>query len=205
MIKTPMPRFKLPSLSDELNQFFIDDVANRYEALSNDPELQRWQEKPLPGEPSRRGHFMVFTYDNIPELDAIFSLLPWKIIFTLTVIQNTDMSRPCQILPHIDRSRKVAINYTVKLGGPKVYTTFMKDVTEEETKRKFIGENFEDRIYSRVVAKPRNWYIFESCKMHGVEDVMDTRLVLTCQTEDRSITWDQFTSTLSSMVDFSEE
>lgn len=189
MKEAPMFKFNLPALQPEMRKFLIEYTEAQYEAKKDEKEFQRWHRPPFEDDPFNIGHFLSFPCE-MPELDVLFADLPWKIIYTLTLIKNTDPSRVAQVLPHVDRSRKVAIINYLTTGGPDVHTTFI-NATEEQKKRRFI-EGYDFEVYGSGVAKQNEWHIFKADDFHGVTNVENSRVMLSCQTEDRSITWDQF-------------
>lgn len=189
MNETPMFKFNLPTLQPEFCKYLIEHTESLYDAKKDEKEFQRWHRPPFADDPFNIGHFLTFDFEH-PVIDSIFAALPWKMLTTLTIIKNTDPSRVAQVLPHIDRSRKVALIYYVTTGGPDVHTTFIH-ATEEQKKRKIIeGHDFD--VYGSGIANQDEWHIFKADDFHGVTNVENSRIMVSCQTEDRSVTWEQF-------------
>lgn len=197
MKDAPMFKFNLPALPSDLCKHLIAHAEAMYQEKKDEKEFQRWHRPPFEDDPFNIGHFLSFPCSML-EIDEMFSTLPWKMIYTLTLIKNTDPSRVAQVLPHIDRSRKVALIYYVTTGGSNVHTTFVHATEEQKKKRIIEGYDFE--VYGSGVAKQDEWHIFKADDFHGVTNVENSRVMVSCQTEDRSITWEQFVEATKHLI-----
>ena len=101
-------------------------------------------------------------------------------IMALVGIMRSSDGKPANQPPHTDRARALAINYFVQLGGDHVTTTFYDIVERPQLShaRNFTYQEARAHQQGSVVFEQDNWYAFDVCRCHSIENITSTRLLV---------------------------
>ena len=85
---------------------------------------------------------------------------------------------PACMPPHCDRGRMLAINYYISHGGDQVETLFYSVERDTKGEAYNIPLNETGNIKHKTIFS-NGWYSFDANRAHGVENIEDTRIILT--------------------------
>ena len=92
----------------------------------------------------------------------------------------------CEMIPHVDVMRPVAINYFIDTGGENATTTWYQEKDQPIVRKVRRGFNpqqtFEGHVgyhdlteIAQVQAQPNTWYLYRTDIIHGVKNLTGTR------------------------------
>ncbi len=105
------------------------------------------------------------------------------------IMKTSDGFPACQP-PHIDRGRALAINYYVDLGGNNVETVFydITDQTMSQKSKNYTYQEVKSKKSGSVVFDKNQWYAFDVCQCHSIENIIGTRYFVSIRFKDEQKT-----------------
>lgn len=91
--------------------------------------------------------------------------------------------------PHVDRGRALAINCYINLGGANVTTSFydLTEVTNPHESKNYSYQEVKNKKLGSVVFKENQWYAFDVCRCHSIENIESSRYFFSIYLKDRPL------------------